>query len=1529
MDTVRIKEEPIDYDEAASSHTSSKRKRRKRRREEEEEPTSEPTTIKIKKEKDLFEPPEDEDSSHTVFAETRGDRELTDQAPPSIRVDADELPGPSSSVPNGSSSAASPSASATENSIPEWLPEPDPVPLTNFFEFSSAPIPTLENTVLENKLKENKLGPEPKIPKVAHYNAHDEVDEKKYIVENEATNSKLIKDHNRIEAAKDEEDDEADTNYDTYESSLDPNGPPRREKVYVKYNFKDRHINTSRLAVFTAKEKILKAIENHRVVIVDGFTGCGKTTQVPQFILDQHFANDKVCNIVVTQPRKIAAISVAKRVCDERNWKLGQVVGYQVGMETKRDRNDTLLTYMTTGVLLQKLIATKSFQSLTHIIIDEVHERDLESDLLLLVIKKILQDDVEGKHRHVKFVLMSATLNSKKFSRYFPMRTGESEMEESPVIKIPHSFRHRVDEEFVDNMLASSRDLLDIVESNLNMEKATIPEEMYTVAVDCIISLDEHDRKLATDPRVRSSKQTSNSRVEKRGSVLVFLPGMEEINRLYRSLTSKNQIDLEDAVKDDPNFREYDFHQWDVVPLHSTITSDEQQRVFDKPRPFHRKIILSTNIAESSVTVPDVMYVIDFCLTKSLCIDPYTNFTTLRMVWASISQCIQRKGRTGRVCDGKVFRLVTKSFFGKLPQDTKPEMLRSNLETVVLQLKKLNLGTPKELLSMALDPPVVSGIERAVANLKELGALTILTTRYPGGVQYDTCDGDLTFLGSIMTDLPIPQQCARLIMLGHCFGVMKEAIIIASALSVKNPFSTPFVRSLDAYLSRLSWSKKSCSDLFALYYVYKHWIKQFSDIGDSTDLDDKKRNRTTYNERQWARGAFVQLSVLREIKSTVELIEERLARHGPHIAPNPFHAETPSGDLGKDAGIMLKLAIAGAFYPNYFHRRRPDVKTYERDKSREISGLDLYNTVYFKGFPAGHDGKIYAKFVADYLSFGLNVPSIKFDGQKVLATFDNRGEKIGPINKGIYRAVKRRQIRDMLEISLTSRDCEKRILEEWDSRLDRRRFMRCVPQVTLPGVDVSKVYVRVTHVENPGQFWINYSSHTKALDEMVDRINEGLVHVPIHSSKVVPNAMCIAPYQGRYYRAKIVLVVPYPIDDSLVYFIDYGNTAWVKNSTLEDFSPSMIEQRYNSVPCLAVECRLSNIKPATIHGAGWHDTAKMEFQMFAENAPFVYIDIFSVSKSIISGKLIGHDDRRVEQNLNDRLVNLGFAELTEEATFSQNNHRARQRVSLQDADERIAHNKEQIGEQLDFDFVQPNIDLRKCTKTLIKGPWSPLELDFQSLCHSSNTKQVKIDNNSVNSVVLDTEPTAPISRLLVAGYVGIQDRSGSVVARDTTIMPSVPGLLSLMAMLFAPKIELRIDVRQTKYTGVLCGLGSAPHEPDLPIYPDHDVEIIFDTVIDDDDIDSINRIRYLMNLIMRKDHKKQGGGTVNLSHYQMSVREELLKLLQRRRKAGEEEIWPQEEYMWSRIAESSLVPPSRNCFVYEPKDIFAPHYKIL
>jgi len=180
--------------------------------------------------------------------------------------------------------------------------------------------------------------------------------------------------------------------------------------------------------------------------------GCGKTTQVPQYILDKCKEDNRVCNIVVTQPRKIAAISVAKRVCYERGWPMETVVGFQVGMETKTTKN-TLLTFVTTGVLLQKLISRKTLSDYTHIVIDEVHERDLESDLLLLIIKKIMAADRDGKESHVKLILMSATIESRKFEDYFVFRNEFEEMRPR-VIKIPFVHRHRVEEHFLDNLLS-------------------------------------------------------------------------------------------------------------------------------------------------------------------------------------------------------------------------------------------------------------------------------------------------------------------------------------------------------------------------------------------------------------------------------------------------------------------------------------------------------------------------------------------------------------------------------------------------------------------------------------------------------------------------------------------------------------------------------------------------------------------------------------------------------------------------------------------------------------------------------------------------------------------------------------------------------------------------------------------------------------------------------------------------------------------------------------------------------------------
>lgn len=198
-----------------------------------------------------------------------------------------------------------------------------------------------------------------------------------------------------------------------------PDNQGMDHEVYVKYDFNQRVCDTSELVINRVREKILTQLVSHQIMTIEGFTGCGKTTQVPQFILDEAVRNGTGCRIAVTQPRRIAAISVANRVASERNWRIGGIIGYQVGMD-KRLSEDTRLTYMTTGVLLQLLISRKSLGEWTHIIIDEVHERDLETDLLLLVLKKIMVDTANSK---TKIILMSATLNPEKFTEYFPSWT--------------------------------------------------------------------------------------------------------------------------------------------------------------------------------------------------------------------------------------------------------------------------------------------------------------------------------------------------------------------------------------------------------------------------------------------------------------------------------------------------------------------------------------------------------------------------------------------------------------------------------------------------------------------------------------------------------------------------------------------------------------------------------------------------------------------------------------------------------------------------------------------------------------------------------------------------------------------------------------------------------------------------------------------------------------------------------------------------------------------------------------------------
>jgi ATP-dependent RNA helicase TDRD9 len=230
--------------------------------------------------------------------------------------------------------------------------------------------------------------------------------------------------------------------------------------------------------------------------------------------------------------------------------------------------------------------------------------------------------------------------------------------------------------------------------------------------------------------------------------------------------------------------------------LHSEIPFEQQAQVLNKLPNGLRKVIISTSIAESSITVPDVKYVIDFGLTKIFHCDQTTNFSSLKLEWASKSNMNQRKGRAGRVSNGFCYRLITKEFYSKKIQDfPAPAILRQPLDKLILNIKRFTLNkSPKQILALALTPPPEDNIDRTILYLKEVGALTL----FKNG-EFCTDDGDLTYAGRIMNDLPVDLKLAKLILFGHVFGRTREAVIIAAALSLRSLFSKYFNSTFEAY----------------------------------------------------------------------------------------------------------------------------------------------------------------------------------------------------------------------------------------------------------------------------------------------------------------------------------------------------------------------------------------------------------------------------------------------------------------------------------------------------------------------------------------------------------------------------------------------------------------------------------------------------------------------------------------------------------------------------------------------------------
>ncbi|KAM7252349.1 hypothetical protein ACFE04_024232 [Oxalis oulophora] len=550
--------------------------------------------------------------------------------------------------------------------------------------------------------------------------------------------------------------------------------------------YKDMLRSRAALPVAGLKDQILQLLRENSVLVVCGETGSGKTTQVPQFILDDMIESGQGghCNIICTQPRRIAAISVAERVADERcepsPGSVGSLVGYQVRLDSARSERTKLL-FCTTGVLLRKISGDKNLSGVTHVIVDEVHERSVLGDFLLIVLKRLIEKQSSQNSPKLKIVLMSATVDSDLFSKYFggcPVVTAQGRTH--PVTNyfledIYESINYHLASDspaFIQNE-SSTKDMLQSGNVSNHRGKKNI-----------VLSGWGDDSKLSegvVNPYYMSSNYQSYSEQTQQnlkrlnedvidynlledlvchvdetcdeGAILVFLPGVSEIYKLYDMLAASYRFGGEAS-------------DW-LLPLHSSVASSDQ-----------KKVIIATNIAETSITIDDVVYVIDCGKHKENRYNPLKKLTSMVESWISRANAKQRRGRAGRVKPGMCFCLYTCHRFEKLMRPYQvPEMLRVPLVELCLQIKLLSLGKIKPILSEALEPPKEEAMNSAISLLYEVGAVE--------------GDEELTPLGHHLAKLPVDVLIGKMLLYGGIFGCLSPILSISAFLSDKSPFVYP------------------------------------------------------------------------------------------------------------------------------------------------------------------------------------------------------------------------------------------------------------------------------------------------------------------------------------------------------------------------------------------------------------------------------------------------------------------------------------------------------------------------------------------------------------------------------------------------------------------------------------------------------------------------------------------------------------------------------------------------------------------
>lgn len=494
------------------------------------------------------------------------------------------------------------------------------------------------------------------------------------------------------------------------------------------------------LPAFAVREDLLRVIRDNQVIIVVGETGSGKTTQLTQFLYEDGYGSRGM--IGCTQPRRVAAMSVAKRVSEEMECKLGSTVGYAIRFEDCTSK-ETVIKYMTDGVLLRESLNEQDLDRYSCVIMDEAHERALNTDVLMGLFKKILQ-----RRRDIKLIVTSATMNSKRFSEFFG-----------------------------------------------NAPEFIIPGRTFPVDV-------MFHRSPVEDYVDQAVQQVLSIHVSQgQGDILVFMTGQEDIECTCELIQERLN-----ALNDPPKLS--------ILPIYSQMPADLQAKIFDRAAPGVRKCIVATNIAETSLTVDGIMFVVDAGYSKLKVYNPRMGMDTLQITPISQANSGQRSGRAGRTGPGKAYRLYTeKAFQDELYIQTIPEIQRTNLANTVLLIKSLGV---KDLLDFDfMDPPPQETITTSLFDLWALGALDNV--------------GELTDLGSKMNAFPMDPSLAKLLIMSEEYGCSEEMVTIVSMLSVPNVFYRPKERQEESDAAREKFFVAE-SDHLTYLHVYSQWkANGFSD----------------------------------------------------------------------------------------------------------------------------------------------------------------------------------------------------------------------------------------------------------------------------------------------------------------------------------------------------------------------------------------------------------------------------------------------------------------------------------------------------------------------------------------------------------------------------------------------------------------------------------------------------------------------------------------------------------------------------